>query len=481
MPRLDTNRILLVQPLGYRVQDPKHDVALLTSSTPPIGLAGLAAYLEQGGYKADIIDAFTRPGSDKAIADYLREHRPAYLGLSCITSNFLDGVRIAGEAKETLPGIRTLAGGPHVSALREPMLEQFPSLDCIVVGEGERPLRAFIEREGQDLSGVPGLIYRDEDGAVVFTGFQDGNLDLDALPFPAYDKLPGFPRAYRLPLFNYPRVPHSSCITSRGCPYECSYCDRSVFGRSFRYNSAEYMHEHLSLLKRQYGIRHVTFYDDQFTFDRKRVHRFAELMLQKPLRMTFNCAVRAEHVDLDLLKEMKAAGCWMISLGIETGDPELLAQHRQNADLELLAGKIRLIKSAGIHVKGLLMMGLPGETPESIRRSMDYVFSLPLDALNISKFTPFPGSPLYENIHDLGEFEEDWPAMDCLSFRFIPKGMTRTELEGLYKAFYRAHFRRPSVLAGYAKMVWKSPDSWLRFWTNMGSFIRFARRSTRHG
>jgi len=197
--------------------------------------------------------------------------------------------------------------------------------------------------------------------------------------------------------------------------------------------------------------------------------------------MTFNCAVRAEHVDEHLLKDMKAAGCWMISLGIETGDPELLAQHRQNADLDMLADRIRLIKAAGILVKGLVMMGLPGESPQSIRRSMDYVLSLSLDALNISKFTPFPGSPLYENIHGLGEFEEDWPSMDCLSFGFIPKGMTRAELERLYKAFYRAWFKRPSVLAGYASMIWKSPESWLRFWTNLGPFLRFALQSRRHG
>jgi len=163
--KLDRNRILLVQPLGYQVEDAKHDVARLTSSTPPIGLAGLAAYLEQHGHTADIIDAFTRPGSDRAIADYLREHRPAYLGLSCITSNFMDGVRIAREAKAALPGITTLVGGPHVSALRERMLEQFAVVDCIVVGEGERPLRAIIEREGRELDDVPGVIYRDEDDA----------------------------------------------------------------------------------------------------------------------------------------------------------------------------------------------------------------------------------------------------------------------------------------------------------------------------
>jgi radical SAM superfamily enzyme YgiQ (UPF0313 family) len=101
--------------------------------------------------------------------------------------------------------------------------------------------------------------------------------------------------------------------------------------------------------------------------------------------------VRAEHIDGDLLRRLKAAGCWMMSLGIETGDPELLAQHRQNSDLDLLAERIRMIKAAGIRTKGLLMIGLPGETEASIQRSMDYVFKLPIDDFNLAKFTPFPG------------------------------------------------------------------------------------------
>ena len=108
----------------------------------------------------------------------------------------------------------------------------------------------------------------------------------------------------------------------------------------------------------------------------------------------------------------------MISLGIESGDEELLAQHRQNADLKMLAEKIMMIKRAGIRTKGLLMMGLPGETEASIKKSMNYVFSLPIDDFNLAKFTPFPGSPVYERIHDLGIFEEDWEKMDCMHFVF---------------------------------------------------------------
>jgi radical SAM superfamily enzyme YgiQ (UPF0313 family) len=353
-------------------------------------------------------------------------------------------------------------------------------MDFAVVGEGEETLGELIASGGKNLGNIRGIIFREgAEGIARFSGFRDRTIELDTLPFPAYEKLDGFPGAYKLPIFNYPRVPNTSCISSRGCPYSCSYCDRSVFRRGFRYNSAEYLYEHLRYLKERFGIRHVNFYDDQFTFHRKRVEAFTGMMIDRPLGMTFNCAVRAEHVDPELLRRMKAAGCWMVSLGIETGDRRLLAEHRQHADLDRIARTIGMIKGAGIRAKGLLMMGLPGETEASIRRSRDYVFSLPIDDFNLAKFTPFPGSPIYETIRELGDFDEDWEKMDCMHFQFVTKGMTAARLEELYRNFYRSHFKRPGVWMGYAAMLWRSPDSWLRFARNMGDFLEFARTNRR--
>jgi len=476
---LNGNKILLVHPLGYKADAAGRDISRIANIMPPLGLASIAAYLERQGTGADIIDCYARPDSDRAIRDYLLAEKPAFIGLSCTTSSFHDGIRIAEMARQTVPGIKTVFGGPHVSALKEQLFANFPAMDYAVIGEGEETM-AELARCGQDdPATVKGIIYR-RGTEVSFTGYRDKGLELDDLPFPAYEKLAGFPSSYLLPIFNYPKTPNTSCISSRGCPYSCSYCDRSVFRRSFRYNSANYLYEHLRYLRERFGIRHINFYDDQFTFNRQRVEDFTGMMIDKPLGMTFNCAIRAEHIDRELLIRMRSAGCWMMSLGIETGDEELLAQHRQNADLEQLAQKIRMIKEAGIRTKGLLMMGLPGETEASIRRSMKYVFSLPIDDFNLAKFTPFPGSPIYENIRELGEFEEDWEKMDCMNFLFVTKGMTRERLETLFNEFYQNHFKRPKVLWGYVTMLWRSPDSWLRFISNIASFIKFTRGSSRH-
>lgn len=471
-------RILLVHPLGYESGKAQRDISRMANVMPPLGLASISAYLTEHGLKNDVIDCYAHPESDDLISDYLKREEPPFIGFSCTTSSFLDGVRLAGLAKEIQPDIKTVFGGVHVSATKEEALNSYAAVDYVVIGEGEETLRELLCTPPARHPEVEGLVLRENNGTARFTGRRKRLLDLDSLPFPAYDKLHGYPDVYSLPIFNYPRVPNGSCLSSRGCPYACSYCDRSVFERTFRYNSAEYLYRHMEFLKKTYNLKHINFYDDQFTFNRQRVVDFCRLIIEKPLNMTFNCAARAEHLDADLLTLMKKAGCWMISLGIETGDEDLLAKHRHNPDLEMMRKKVVLIKKAGIRVKGLLMMGLPGETEASVRKSKKYVFSLPLDDFNLSKFTPFPGSPIYNQIktrpHLLGSFEEDWEKMDCMSFQFVPKAIRLERLEGLFIDFYRSHFLRPRTIWGYVTMLWKSPDSWLRFLSNLNSFVRFA-------
>lgn len=480
---MEQNKILLVHPLGYRGDKAGQDISRKANIMPPLGLAGIAAYLEQKGVRADIIDCYAHPFSDDLIMDYVKRHDPAFAGFSCTTATFLDGVRIAAQIKKIRPDIKIVFGGVHVSALKEKIIDGYPVIDYVVVGEGEHTLHRLMTAEPPDRAGIKNLVLRSDSGHAVFTGYRKEQLELDTLPFPAYEKLAGYPHAYKLPIFNYPSVPNASCISSRGCPYACSYCDRSVFRRTFRYNSARYLYDHLKYLKEKHGIRHINFYDDQFTFNRKRVEQFARLMIEKPLSMTFNCAARAEHLDSQLLDLMKKAGCWMISLGIETGDKDLLARHRQNPDLDMLANKVKMIQEAGIRVKGLLMMGLPGETKQSIEKSKAYVHSLRLDDFNLAKFTPFPGSPVYKQIKEtgslIGEFAEKWEDMDCMQFLFVPKGMTKTQLDAEFTGFYKSHFMKPRVWFNYVTMLWKSPDSWKRFVRDLSGFLSFAFTSKR--
>ena len=150
-------------------------------------------------------------------------------------------------------------------------------------------------------------------------------------------------------------------------------------------------------------------------------------------------------MDDDLLRMLKDAGCLMVSLGIETADPDLLEIHKEGVSLEEVRNTVVRIQEAGLRAKGLFMMGLPGETEDSIRRTSDFILSLGLDDMNMAKFTPFPGAPLWHTIHGEGTFTEDWRLMNCLNFVFVPKGIASKErLDFLYNAHVkRFYFRSP--------------------------------------
>lgn len=465
-------RVLLVNPFGSNWIEGRLDKSLSMVRLAPMGLLSMAAYLEQRGCAASVVS--TRlPAALGGAAEVLarvRSFHPAIVGFTATTSGFLDACRIADAVKAEAPDVRIVFGGVHVSALRERMLAEYPVIDALVAGEGEQALAELAA--GTPLADIQGILYR-ENGGTRATAPRAGLCALDDLPFPAYSSLEGFPQEYEAPLYNYPKAPTATIISSRGCPYQCTYCDRSVFGRSFRYNSAPYLYEHMRFLRKDFGVRHVFFYDDLFTFHRGRIEELCGLLRERPLGMTFNCAVRVGHIDDALLRDLKTAGCWMVSLGIESGDRELLARHKSNIDPGEMKKGVRQVQASGIRVKGLFMMGLPGETEQTIRRTSDFIEELGLDDMNMTKFTPFPGSPLYRVIGDEGAFDERWELMNCLNFVFIPKGIpSRARLEELYNQTVKRFYTSRDWMRKVPRLMFRSPHSTLRVFRNLPTYIR---------
>lgn len=467
---MNDKKILLIHPAGVNWTLGEKDISRSANIMPPIGLCSLAAYLEKKDLTAFIHDCYADPGSSRKIFDLIKNEKITYAGFTVTTSGFMDAIHIAGEIKKQFPHVKTVFGGVHISALKEKLLEQFKEIDFGVIGEGEETLLELMNSGDSNPGSIKGLIYR-EGTEVKNNGRRKNIEDLDSLPFPSYEKLLGYPEKYKLPIFSYPKAPGTVIISSRGCPYQCAYCDRSVFERSFRFHSPGYIVDLMIHLNTKFGIRHVNFYDDLFTFNKKRVIEVCEKILASGLKMTFNCAARSEHLDDEILANLKRAGCWMISLGIESGDMELLNRHRSNSRLETINNAIQSIKRHKMRVKGLFMMGLPFETEASIDKTLDFVLKSDIDDFNLTKFTPFPGSPLYEKIRDYGTFEEDWKLMNCVNFVFIPKGFTKERLEQRFHEFYRKYYERVKVLSKFVKMLFISPDSWLRFFKNLTDFL----------
>lgn len=465
-------RIVLVHPAGSNWVAGEKDVAAVANRMAPLGLLSIAAYLERQGHSVIVHDCLG-PGAAPGIranAQQILNHSPDLVGFSATTAGFLDGYDMAAQIKASRPDIRTVFGGVHISAIGTPLLDDYPHLDYLCMGEGEQTLAELAG--GREAGEIDGLVWRGPDGNAVSNPPRGHLPELDALPFPAYEKLPGFPKKYNLPLFSYIRTPGATMVTSRGCPYQCSYCDRSVFKSGYRYNSAEYIYEHMRYLRNRFGVRHINIYDDLFTLHRKRITELCELLTSRPLGIHFNCAVRVGHADDDLLAMLKAAGCLMVSLGIETGDPELLAIHKPGVYLEGVKDTVRRIQAAGLRAKGLFMMGLPGESAESIRKTSDFVLSLDLDDMNMAKFTPFPGAPVWQTIFDQGEMEEDWRKMNCLNFVFVPEQMdSRQALDNLYNWHVKRFYSDPKWRRRFARRIWQHRHSLLYLAKHLPAFL----------
>lgn len=463
-------RIVLVHPRGFNWFPGKRDITDIANRMVPQGMLSIASYLMRAGHEVSVYDCLG-PASpldvDKQVQAIL-QYEPRIVGFSTTTSSFPDAADMAQKIKDHDSGILTVGGGVHVSALRENLLAQYPAFDYFAAGEGEVTMSELAG--GIDPAAIPGLIRREKDLAVANEP-RAHIANLDDLPFPAYEKLAGFPRDYHLPLFSYSRTPGATMITSRGCMFQCSYCDRSVFQKGFRYNSADYIYEHMKYLRDQFGVRHVNIYDDLFTANRRRIVELCERLERQPLGMNFNCAVRVGFTDDDLLKMLKKAGCLMVSLGIESADPAMLERHKSGVSLDDVRDTVRRIQAADLRAKGLFMMGLPGETEESIKRTSDFILALGLDDMNMAKFTPFPGAPLWGAIREEGTFDENWRLMNCLNFVFIPKGIESKErLDHLYNEHVKRFYSDPAWRRRFRRRIWQHRKSLLYLLRHLPSF-----------
>ena len=464
-------RIVLVHPAGSNWVPGKKDVTATANRMAPLGLLSIAAYVEREGHEVFVHDCLgpKAPRSNVANAKAILAYKPDLVGFSATTSGFLDGYDLAVRVKAVHPQIKIVFGGVHVSAMGSVLLDQFEHIDYLCVGEGESTLAELASGEKPAL--ISSLVWRDQDRTVA-NPLRSHIPDLDDLPFPSYEKLNGFPKGYSLPLFSYVLSPGASMVTSRGCPYQCSFCDRSVFKQVYRYNSAEYVYEHMRYLQKNFGVRHINICDDLFTAHRSRITELCELIVSKPLGMQFNCAVRAGHCDDGLLEMLKSAGFLQLSLGIETGDSELMKTHKPGVHLDEVRDTVRRIQAKGLRSKGLFMMGLPGDTRESIQKTSDFAISLGLDDMNMSKFTPFYGAPVWASIFEEGTFDYDWRKMNCLNFVFIPEGIgSKDELDQLYNRHVKRFYTDRGWRRRFRKRIWEHRRSIIYFLRHLPAFL----------
>ena len=471
-------RVLLIYPPISKEERYSSAIGSAGGRQMPLGVFYLASYLRKQGHQIAVIDGEAENLSANDILERAERFQPGLVGISATTVAFHRGLEVGQEIKSRHPEWPIVLGGPHVSSNpTHAML--YSTFDYGVVGEGERPLARLVEalERGEDLASVGSLIHR-RGGKLIFNPLAPRISNLDDIPFPAYD-LTADLSLYAPPPCNYKRLPVANVITGRGCPNQCTFCDRSVFGRALRQRSAENVAAEIEHLWHEHHVREIAFVDDTFTLRPRRIREIFQLLDGKGISFPWTCMSRINTVDEELLTLMRDCGCWHISFGIESGNEEILRRIKKNISLEQTRRVVQCCVKLGVRTKGFFIVGHPDETLETIEQTIRLALALKLDDVVATINTPIPGSQQHREAAQYGSLDEsDWSKFNYWRPVFVPHGLTRDQLLAKHREFYRRFYFRPRILWRYM-LSFCSPSGPRRLWALLRSlpFILFREKS----
>ena len=418
--------------------------SVLGITVPPLGLAYLAAVLERGGHSVRIIDAQALGILLPQIKREIERDQPDIVGVTSTTPTMREALAIVEATKEACPGAITVVGGPHVTFLPAETLRECPQLDVVCVGEGERTMHELtqtIERKAS-LANVRGIVYRSGDH-IVKTPPQPLIDDLDSLPFPA---------RHLLPMDRYTILGKKSLIghimTSRGCPFNCTFCASSLlFGKRFRGRSPKNVVDEIEQVVSKYNPGSIEFSDDEFTLDRKRAEDICEEIKRRGLGILWACSSRVDTVSRELLRKMRAAGCFLIYYGVESGSQRILNLVRKGTRIKRVIDAIKWTKEVGIETLASYIIGFPGETKEDIEKTITFAKRLSTDYAQFSLATPYPGTELYDSAKEKGLLlTEDWSQYTAGKPIILNNDCSKEDLMRLLTKAYKSFYLSPRIL-----------------------------------
>ena len=406
---------------------------------PPITLGYVAAALEASGHEVDLVDVNALDLPVEAAVGRTRRFEPDILGFTITTRMFHNALNWSRLYKTALDR-PVMVGGVHIGLYPEETMTH-PLIDYALIGEAESNLPVFLEtlEKGGDLGDVPGLCFR-RNGSVVVTEQNIAERDIDTIPFPARHHLPN-ERYYS---FITRRLNFTALLTSRGCPFKCIFCAQRG---KLRLRSAENVLDEISECYERYGVREIDLFDTTFTADKARVREICRGITDRGLDLEWTLRTRCDVVDRDLLQTMAGAGCRLIMYGIESADEGILKTLNKNISIERIRDVIGWTHEAGIATLGFFMLGSPGETHETVARTIRMARDLDLDHIQVTKTTPFPGTELYDEY--VRETEDDnWRHYvinpdDYRVFKLVGTDLTPSEVQKYVRRMYIEFYFRP--------------------------------------
>ncbi|MDI6742002.1 MAG: radical SAM protein [Smithella sp.] len=430
---------------------------------PPLGLGIIAAILIQEGHRVKIFDFSLKTHGIRKDSETILLDRPDVIGISAMVNNYQQGLDLA-KAVKSRKNIPVVLGGPHPTLFADEILSD-EAVDFVIRGEGEDSFRALIScfnNKTNDYRNIQGLSYRSDD-RIIHNQLGEFIPDLDALPYPER-KLFG---NYMLKSVQNKKM--ATIITSRGCPFNCSFCYKGLFGKKFRARSPESVIDEIKRVIADFGIRSFYFVDDLFMLDKQRVTDICHLILREKLDITFQCLSRVDTITPDLLSMMKAAGCEKINYGIESADETILNRIGKTTDIREVEIALKMTREANILTKGYFMLGLPGDTEATIAKTLAFAGKSHLDETMFSVTVPFPGTELWEMMKDKMN-KEMFPSMYYYNFyEPIPPIINLSDISDDRLMYYIRKANRISLIKKYGR--------------NMGNiiFLASASRASRVG
>jgi len=356
---------------------------------PPLSLAYVAGILQHAGHKVKLIDANALRLSKLEVLKKVRNFNPDLLAFTVTTYLFYPVLKWIRYLKENID-VRVLIGGVHMGLYPKETLSH-KEIDYGIIGEAEETLPELINalETKNSLKNVRGICYR-EDNKVVVTLPRDLVKNLDTIPFPLRDQLPN----NRYCSFVSKRKNFATMITARGCPFKCIYCEQG--NNSYRMRSAENVVDEMEDCYNNYKIREIDFFDPEFTINKKHVISICKEIRRRGINIAWSCRSRVDTVDNEILMEMSKAGCYRIYYGIESGVPSILKTLKKGTNLEIIRKSIALTKKNNIMAFGYFMIGCPGETKDTIKKTVRFAKELNLDYAQFSKVSTLPETELYE-------------------------------------------------------------------------------------
>ena len=412
---------------------------------PPLGMAYMAAVLEENGVDVNIIDASALNMSWDTLKKELKLSNPDIIAITALTPTITQALKSAKLGRRTCPQALIVMGGYHPSFNYQEILQK-DYVDVVIRGEGEYTMLELVKtlESGGDLSQVKGIAWGD-----TVTPSRPLISDLDELPLPA---------RHLLPLENYTflnlKSSMTTMITSRGCPMQCSFCaSAALHGSKLRLRSPENIVDEMEYLVNELGIETIAFMDDTFTLIPHRVNKICELIKERNLDVFWGCTARVDTLNEEMIRTMRQAGCITIFMGVESADQQLLDGMNKKTTINRIRKAFEISRKEKMRTIASVVLGMPGDTYSSIKNTINFVQELKPSYAIFSLATPYPGTRFYHQAFEENLIKvKDWSKFTLLSPIMETVECSLDDLKKMQKKAFFSFYLRPTYIIHQVRM-----------------------------